>query len=422
MGQPGLWPWWSTPVPGNTAQGIRCGSARSNRKTLPAPSIAIFSPHGLEAALPSVALSISAMAALPFYRPTQVSDRSSLIAPHGSGLPKCLYENSDMKRVLSLSTLYPALGRTGFGRFVARQMEAIAARGDWQVTVINPIGMPPLPLKHYTPLRAIPALEANGTLGIHHPRFTLIPGLSGPINPALIARAVMPLARKLHAETPFNLVDAQFFYPDGPAAATIARALDLPLAIKARGSDIHLWGNNALARWQMLRAARQAKALLAVSRALAADMGAMGMPEDLIHVHYTGLDRERFQPLERTAARQVVSAIPALHIRPTGPLLLCVGALVPIKGQARGPDAPACRAIASLLANCRSGRFPGRHEAAAVTFSQIRIGAAHTLDRAVGPTKMPSVIAAVKPKITSGPSSSSATSVISSDPKSPPCG
>ncbi|CAH0496541.1 glycosyltransferase [Novosphingobium sp. CECT 9465] len=239
-----------------------------------------------------------------------------------------------MKRLLSISTLYPAPGRTGFGRFVARQMEALAARGDWDVTVVNPIGLPPLPLKRYAALRAIPAAERQGAITVHHPRFILLPGLSGPINPMLIARAVLPLARRLHAENPFDLVDAQFFYPDGPAAAKIARELGLPFAIKARGSDIHLWGDRESARRQMLDAAKQASALLSVSRALARDMAAMGMLEEHIHVHYTGLDRERFRPLERQAARQLVSAIPALQVWSTGPLLLCVGALVPIKGQA----------------------------------------------------------------------------------------
>lgn len=239
-----------------------------------------------------------------------------------------------MKHLLSISTLYPAPGRTGFGRFVSRQMEALAARGDWQVTVVNPIGLPPLPLKRYAALRAIPAEEQQGAVAVHHPRFPLLPGLSGPINPALIAHAILPLVRRLHAVTPFDMVDAQFFYPDGPAAAKIARDLGLPLAIKARGSDIHLWGDRESARRQMLAAAKQASALLSVSRALARDMIAMGMPEDRIHVHYTGLDRERFRPLERQAARQLVSAIPALQVWSTGPLLLCVGALVPIKGQA----------------------------------------------------------------------------------------
>lgn len=248
-----------------------------------------------------------------------------------------------MPRLLSISTLYPAPGRTGFGRFVARQMEALAARGDWQVTVLNPIGLPPLPLQRYAQLRVIPAVEQQGAVTVHHPRFTLIPGLSGPINPTLIAHAILPLAKRLHAENPFDMVDAQFFYPDGPAAAKVARALGLPLAIKARGSDIHLWGERPLARRQILAAANQAQAILSVSRALARDMAAMGMLEDRIHTHYTGLDRERFRPLSREAARALISAIPALHIWSTGPLLLCVGALVPIKGQAI-----AIRALAHL--------------------------------------------------------------------------
>ncbi|MCX7285410.1 MAG: glycosyltransferase [Novosphingobium sp.] len=239
-----------------------------------------------------------------------------------------------MKRLLSLSTLYPAPGRSGFGRFVQRQMAALAARGDWDVTVVNPIGKPPVAMERYAALDQIPEVATQGAITVHHPRFLLLPGVSGPINPALIARAVLPLARKLHAQTPFDMVDAQFFYPDGPAAAIIARALGLPLAIKARGSDIHLWGEKALARRQMLAAARQASALLAVSSALARDMAALGMPEERIAVHYTGLDRARFQPLERQAARQLISAIPAMHVWSEGPLLLCVGALLAIKGQA----------------------------------------------------------------------------------------
>lgn len=253
-----------------------------------------------------------------------------------------------MKRLLSISTLYPAPGRTGFGRFVARQMEALADRGDWEVTVINPIGLPPLPLKRYEALRTIPAEETQGKVTVLHPRFTLIPGLSGPINPALIARAVLPLAKRLHTEHPFDLIDAQFFYPDGPAAAKIARELRLPLAIKARGSDIHLWGEKPVARRQMLAAAEQASALVSVSRALARDMAALGMPEDRITVHYTGLDRARFCPIERRAARQLISAIPALQVWSRGPLLLCVGALVPLKGQAI-----AIRALTLLLEDVR---------------------------------------------------------------------
>ena len=173
-------------------------------------------------------------------------------------------------RLLSLSTLYPAPPRPGFGRFVQNQMETLARRGDWDVTVINPIGLPPLlPLQRYAALRAIPAVETGGAVTVYHPRFPLIPGWSGRFNPAMIARAVLPLARRLHAETPFDMVDAQFFYPDGPAAARIARALNLPLAIKARGGDILYWGTVPAALVQIRKAAEQARVLLSVSAALA---------------------------------------------------------------------------------------------------------------------------------------------------------
>lgn len=286
-----------------------------------------------------------------------------------------------MKRLLSISTLYPAPGKPGFGRFVSRQMEALAARGDWHVTVVNPIGQPPLPLKRYAALKAIPGVELQGEITVHHPRFHLLPGLSGPINPALIAHAILPLVRRLHAERPFDMVDAQFFYPDGPAAAKMADALGLPLAIKARGSDIHLWGQKASPCRQMLAAARQAAVLLAVSRALAHDMTQMGMPQDRIRVHYTGLDRTRFRPLDRAAARQLVSALPGVQVWSEGRLLLCVGALLAIKGQAlairalpllpddirlviagTGTDEPALRRLVDQLGLANRVQFLGAVE------------------------------------------------------------
>jgi hypothetical protein len=123
-------------------------------------------------------------------------------------------------------------------------MEALAARGDWEVTVVNPIGLPPVKLARYADIAETPLIETGGPVTVHHPRFTLIPGLSGHINPLLIARAILPLVRRLHAEQPFDMVDAQFFYPDGPAAMRVAEALGLPFAIKARGSDIHYWGTS----------------------------------------------------------------------------------------------------------------------------------------------------------------------------------
>lgn len=239
-----------------------------------------------------------------------------------------------MKHVLSLSTLYPNPVQPRFGTFVARSMEALAKRGDWRVTVVNPVGLPPLVLGRYRALADLPAASTEGGIDVHRPRFTLIPRIGARRNAAAIARAVLPLARRIHAETPIDVVDAQFFFPDGPAAAEIAQALGLPLSIKARGSDITYWGAQDFARTQMLAAAEAAKGLLAVSRDLAVQMAALGMAAGKITVHYTGLDRDRFRPYEHTQLRRQLSGELGFALPDNAPLLACVGALIARKGQA----------------------------------------------------------------------------------------
>jgi glycosyltransferase involved in cell wall biosynthesis len=237
-------------------------------------------------------------------------------------------------RVLSIATLFPNPVRPSFGIFVGNQMRAVVQRGGVDLTMVSPIGMPPWPLSlndPYARLRAIPAETDGIGLPVRYPRFTLIPKLGGDSNPGRIARAVLPLARKLHREQPFDLIDAQFFFPDGPAAAIIARALGLPLTIKSRGADIHYWGARPKARAQMLEAAEQSAGLLAVSQALRDDMIAMGMPAERTFVHYTGLDHRRFQPSDRSVAREQMTT---LGIAPDGPLLVTPGALIARKGQA----------------------------------------------------------------------------------------
>ncbi|MBT2134135.1 glycosyltransferase [Croceibacterium sp. LX-88] len=236
-------------------------------------------------------------------------------------------------RVLSISTLYPNAYQPRFGAFVARQMEALAARGDWDVTVINPIGVPPVPMGRYKSLAKAAVTDVEGGVTVHRPRFTLVPAVGGPVNPAMIVRAVLPLARRLHTLAPFDVVDAQFFYPDGPAAARIAGELGVPLSIKARGADISFWAAKGYARRRMLRAAAQATGLLAVSEALAADMAQKGFPGEKITVHYTGLDRNLFRPLGREVSRARLAVDLGVLVPSGAPLLASVGALIPRKGQ-----------------------------------------------------------------------------------------
>ena len=200
--------------------------------------------------------------------------------------------------------------------------------------MVNPIGVPPLALGRYAALKAAATGGIERKVEVHRPLFRTIPRFGARFNPSLIARAVLPLARRLHAEAPFDLVDAQFFYPDGPAAARIAAELGLPLSIKARGADIHYWGTRADTRPQILAAGAQAAGLLAVCGALADDMAAIGLPREKIALHYTGLDRDRFRPLQHAQLRRRLARELAIGLPEGAPVLATVGALIPRKGQA----------------------------------------------------------------------------------------
>ncbi len=233
---------------------------------------------------------------------------------------------TDPLSVLSIATLFPDAARPNFGLFVEKSLRALAAQPGIALTVVAPVGLPPFPLslhRRYRALRDLPLVETwNGDI-VHRPRFTLIPHVGARFNPGHVARAVLSAVRGQS----FDVVDAQFFYPDGPAAMRVAAALGLPFSAKARGADISHFGHDSATCPQLLAAAGKAAGLLAVSEALRGDMAAIGIDADKVIVHYTGIDRSRFAPGDRAAARA------ALQMG-SDPAILTVGALIERKGQA----------------------------------------------------------------------------------------
>jgi glycosyltransferase involved in cell wall biosynthesis len=286
-----------------------------------------------------------------------------------------------MLRVLTLSTLYPDSGRPSFGPFVERQTLALAARPGVEVEVVAPVGLPLWPLSlhpHYRSKAALPAKEKRGGLAVHRPRFRIWPGLGAAGAARSLAAAVLPLARGLS----FDVIDAEFFWPDGVAAMHLAEALGRPFSVKARGSDVHYWGGRPGIGAQMVAAAERAGGLLAVSAALKRDMAAMGMPESRIAVHYTGIEPGRFRPVDRQAAK--------LSLGVDGPLIVAPGNLVPLKGHRLAVEALARLPDATLMI---AGEGPERPALEALIAARGLGGRARLLG-AVRPEAMPELLAA----------------------------
>ncbi|HYJ52977.1 MAG TPA: glycosyltransferase [Allosphingosinicella sp.] len=234
-----------------------------------------------------------------------------------------------MLRVLTLATLFPSGARPTLGVFVERQAQGLAAVEGVALEVVAPIGLPAGPLArhpHYNDLRALPEREVRNGLIVHRPRYRVAPWFGQSRTARAIAEALMPMIGEIQERFPFDVIDAEFFWPDGPVAMRLARALGAPFSIKARGGDIDHWGKRPAIARQIVEAAAAADGLLAVSEALRGDMALLGIDPAKVKVHRTGIDLDRFRPGDRAAAKQALGV--------TGPLLVTAGALIPRKGQA----------------------------------------------------------------------------------------
>ncbi|KRB82242.1 glycoside hydrolase [Sphingomonas sp. Root710] len=263
-----------------------------------------------------------------------------------------------MLRVLTLSTLFPDRTRPGFGGFVERQTLGLAAHPGVELRVVAPYAAPPTAWakRHpaYREISQLPPRETWKGIDVHRPQFPALPLIGGRLNPWSIWWTLLPLLDAIREDFPFDVIDAEFFYPDGPAAVWLGRRHGVPVSIKARGSDIHLWGGIAASRRMLVAAGRAADGMLAVSGALRDDMIAMGLPGERIMVHHTGVDQAVFRPRDRPAAKA------ALGI--AGPLVVTAGNLIPLKGQGLVIEAMRSLPGVTLLI---AGRGPDRERLAA---------------------------------------------------------
>ncbi len=232
-----------------------------------------------------------------------------------------------MLRVLTLATLFPDASRPNFGVFVERQTLGLAALPDVEVHVVAPVGLPPFPVSRapqYRALASLPSAETWKGLSVERPRFVNLPMTGGRFHAPLLARRLRPLLTRIRETFAFDVIDAEFFFPDGPAAVALGRMFGVPVSIKARGADIHHWGHAPVTAAQVRAAGQAADGLLAVSRSMADDILTTGIDRP-VRVHRTGIDRTRFGSVDRAAARARLGV--------AGPLVVSLGALIPRKGH-----------------------------------------------------------------------------------------
>jgi glycosyltransferase involved in cell wall biosynthesis len=144
------------------------------------------------------------------------------------------------------------------------------------------------------------------------------------------ARATV--ARLIREGFDFDLIDAQYYYPDGIAAAMLSRWFNKPFVVTARGTDLNLIPQHSWPRKLIEKTAHAAAGSIGVCAALMDELHTLGAEPAKLHVMRNGVDLERFQPLDKVQMRAELGLT-------QGPVLLSVGHLIERKGHDIAIDA-----------------------------------------------------------------------------------
>lgn len=255
------------------------------------------------------------------------STATSGLAASGTGADDA---RSRKLQLLTFTTLYPSAVQPRHGIFVETRLRHLIATGAVEARVVAPVPWFPFGATvfgRYAKFARTPRTEDRSGLLVHHPRYIAIPRIGVLGQPRSLAWAAAQKIAAMVAEGyEFDAIDAHYFFPDGVAAAYLAKRFGKPFVVTARGSDINLIAQSARPRKMILDAARTAGRLIAVSAALKRAMIELGIEAERIVVLRNGVDLELFRPIPMSDARHRLGLGP-------GRLVASVGNLVPEKGH-----------------------------------------------------------------------------------------
>lgn len=234
-------------------------------------------------------------------------------------------------RILTFSSIFPSAAIPRHGIFTETRLRHILTDGEMEGRVIAPVPWFPFRSRmfgRYAKHAAAAREEMRRGLEVRYPRYLMLPKLGVPLQAASMAHAAWPeIARMSSGGWVPDLIDGQYLYPDGVAAAMVAQRLRRPFVMTALGTDANVLAKLPATSKRILWAAERAAAIVAVSSGLKDALVAVGVEADKITVLRNGVDLQVFGPREPEAARLRLGLA-------DGPLLACVGNLVAEKGQA----------------------------------------------------------------------------------------
>lgn len=200
--------------------------------------------------------------------------------------------------ILVFTNLFPNPSAVSNGIFVKNRVSQYPALGH-HVLALVPIPWFPFRglFKQQFSFRGLTFLtRKNDSFSTCYFKYFHIPLFGMLFQPDFMARAAVRALQHLPKRFSADVIDTHYLYPDGVAAAHLAKHLKVPLVLSARGSDVNRIMNMRLVKPRMQDALNTADKIITVSNALKQAIAAVGVEQRKIVTIPNGVDSTLFCP------------------------------------------------------------------------------------------------------------------------------
>ncbi len=227
-------------------------------------------------------------------------------------------------KVLVITNLFPDRSRPGFATFNRQQMLHLSELCD--LRLITPVPWPRRLAMALKGESSAPPEEFDGRAEIEYPTWYYTPRILRNSYGSFYYRSISSAVDRAASESKPDVIYATWAYPDCWAAVRTGRRLGVPVVSRLHGSDINDYMRYPGRRRLILEALKGSGRIVSVSGDLKKKLVEEGIDTGMIEVLYNGVDREIFQPADRSGARR------ELGLAEEGKKVLFVGNLNAGKG------------------------------------------------------------------------------------------
>ena len=201
-----------------------------------------------------------------------------------------------MKRLLYISNLYPNPREPQRSTFNQQQIRALS--NYFEIDVIAPISW----VLHRG--RVISTHLDGKDIRVFHPLYYYTPRVLRQHYGMFYYLSIRGVARRLLGERRYSAILSSWLYPDGWAAARLARESSLPLYLKVHGTDVNSLPPAGAITRTALDTVSQAKCVICVSDDLKKRLITLGAKEKKLFVLRNGVNKDIFHPMDRRNLRK----------------------------------------------------------------------------------------------------------------------